>query len=70
MDARMFKKCGLIAAALAFAGGAFASTETDWSQKSGAVTIPAGETWYAEESDMATVNALTSITLSLSLIHI
>ena len=26
--------------------------------------IPAGETWYADESDMATVNGLTSITVS------
>ena len=60
----MKSRCGLIAAALAVAGGAFASTETDWSQVSGAVTIPAGETWYADESDMATVNGLTSITVS------
>ncbi len=50
--------------ALAAASGAFASAETDWSQKSGAVTIPAGETWYADESDMAAVNGLTSITVS------
>ena len=60
----MKSRCGLVAAVLAVAGGAFASTETDWSQVSGEVTIPAGETWYAEESDMAIVNGLTSITVS------
>ena len=64
MQVMMKSRCGLIAAVLAVAGGAFASTETDWSQVSGAVTIPAGETWYADESDMATVNGLTSITVS------
>ena len=64
MEARMGMKCGLAAAVLAVAGGVFASTETDWSQKSGAVTIPAGETWYADESDMTAVNGLTSITVS------
>ena len=66
MDMRLVMKSryGLVAVALAVAGGAFASTETDWSQLSGAVTIPAGETWYADESDMATVNGLTSITVN------
>ena len=66
MDMRsiLTSRCGLFAAAIAVAGGAFASAETDWSQKSGAVTIPAGETWYADESDMAAVNGLTSITVS------
>lgn len=52
------------AACVIAAGGAYASAETDWTQLSGAVTIPSGETWYADESDMAAVNALTSITVS------
>ena len=38
---------------------ALASAETDWSGKTGSVTIPAGETWVADQSDMAAVNALT-----------
>ena len=38
------------------------SAVTDWSAKSGAVTIPAGERWVADDADMAAVNALTSIT--------
>ena len=38
------------------------SAQTDWSAKSGAVTIPAGERWVADDADMAAVNALTSIT--------
>ena len=42
---------------------ACASTETDWSGKTGSVTIPAGETWVADEADMAKVNALTSLTV-------
>ena len=36
----------------------------DWSSASGAVVVPAGETYVATESDMASVNALTTITVS------
>ena len=41
-----------------------ASFAFDWSSASGAVTVPAGETYVATESDMASVNALDSITVS------
>ena len=36
----------------------------DWSSKSGDVSIPAEEEWTANESDMAYVNALSSITVN------
>ncbi len=36
----------------------------DWSSASGAVVVPAGEAYVATESDMASVNALTTITVS------
>jgi autotransporter-associated beta strand protein len=51
-------------AALGVSAALAVEPTTDWSQMSGEITIPAGETWYADESDMAKVNALTSITLS------
>ena len=50
------------------AAASFASTETDWSQMSGAVTVPVDETWYADEADMAAVNGLTTITVDGSLV--
>ncbi|MCQ2391274.1 MAG: autotransporter-associated beta strand repeat-containing protein [Kiritimatiellae bacterium] len=43
---------------------ALASAQTDWSQLSGDVTVPAGARWVAEDADMAAVNALTSITFA------
>ena len=64
MDTGMCRKCGMIAAALGVSVAFAAERTTDWSKMSGEITIPAGETWYAEESDMAKVNELTSITLS------
>ena len=58
----MCKAC--LAAVCAMAGilVCSGSAQTDWSAKSGAVTIPAGERWVADDADMAAVNALTSIT--------
>ena len=64
MDVEKCKKCGLFAAMLGVSVAFAVAQTTDWSQVSGEVTIPAGETWYAEESDMAIVNGLTSITVS------
>ena len=63
MDTGMYRKYGMIAA-LGVSAALAAESTTDWSQMSGEIIIPAGETWYADESDMAKVNALTSITLS------
>ena len=64
MDVERCKRCGLFAAVFGISAAFAVAQTTDWSQVSGDVTIPAGETWYAEESDMATVNGLTSITVS------
>ena len=55
-------------AVCACAAVAFASTETDWSQMPGAVTVPVDETWYADEADMTAVNALSSINVEGSLV--
>jgi len=63
MKTSVLSRLVLVAGAFS-CGSAFASAETDWSTKSGAVTIPAGETWVADQADMAYVNALTSITVS------
>ena len=49
----------VLVAALAATGCAFG---TEW-PSGGDVTIPAGETWFATEADMAKVNALSSITV-------
>ena len=58
------RKYGVIAAALCVSAAFATAQTTDWAQLSGEVVIPAGETWYADESDMTKVNALTSITVS------
>ena len=55
-------------AVCACAAVASASTETDWSQKTGAVTVPVDATWYADEADMTAVNALTTINVEGSLV--
>ncbi|MGN0832356.1 MAG: hypothetical protein ACI4RD_01745 [Kiritimatiellia bacterium] len=53
-----------VAATMLAHGLALASAETDWSVLTGAVTIPDGETWVADEDDMTAVNALDSVTLA------
>lgn len=49
--------------AVAACCAAHASQETDWASLSGDAAVPSGETWYADESDMAAVNSLSSITV-------
>lgn len=43
---------------------AYASQKTDWASLADDVAVPSGEMWYVDESDMAAVNALSSITVS------
>ena len=64
MNTGTCRKYGVIAAALCVSAAFATAQTTDWAKLSGEVVIHAGETWYADESDMAKVNALTSITVS------
>ena len=64
MNTGTCRKYGVIAAALCVSAAFATAQTTGWAQLSGEVVIPAGETWYADESDMEKVNALTSITVS------